>query len=437
MGMTDTDLLDFAAQASEVLVLAQAVLTLSAGEVARRSESSLPEPLSRQHGEKSAAALLAVRSRLPERELAIHAKLGLALSPREGLTGEVLPPFFEQAADAVAAGRLSAAAAKLIVATLEKVEPHASAGELVDLERILVTGASDMWSSRTLSDVCRAVPDRFDPDGAEPREAMLRGKRGARRLLLDDGTIRWILDFDPESAAYFEAALDARTAPRRQGRFVEVSETDPDTDSDHAYTDDRTLEQKRLDAVVDIARDSLRGDDGEISGVDTTVVVHIDAGTLMGSVGAASIEGVEAPISAATARRMAADAGIIPLVLGGDGVPIDVGATQRFFTPAQRRAMAARDGGCVWPDCTAPPRWCDAAHIAPWARTKRTDLRNGVLLCHYHHRRFDTDGWQLRFDDGVPVFIPPAHIDGYRTPRAGGNLSGSTHPLRGVISRRS
>ena len=40
---------------------------------------------------------------------------------------------------------------------------------------------------------------------------------------------------------------------------------------------------------------------------------------------------------------------------------------------AQRRAMALRDGGCVF--CGAPPGWCEAAHLDPWALTKRPTSR--------------------------------------------------------------
>jgi hypothetical protein len=46
---------------------------------------------------------------------------------------------------------------------------------------------------------------------------------------------------------------------------------------------------------------------------------------------------------------------------------------------------------------------------------------NGALLCHYHHRRHDQDGWSIHRDrSGVPWFTPPPHIDAHRTPRRGG-----------------
>jgi hypothetical protein len=62
MSSTDTDLLAFHEHATRVARLAQAALVAAAGEVARRSESSLPDPLARRMGEKNAAALLAKRT---------------------------------------------------------------------------------------------------------------------------------------------------------------------------------------------------------------------------------------------------------------------------------------------------------------------------------------------------------------------------------------
>ncbi|MGN5735045.1 HNH endonuclease signature motif containing protein, partial [Arthrobacter psychrochitiniphilus] len=45
---------------------------------------------------------------------------------------------------------------------------------------------------------------------------------------------------------------------------------------------------------------------------------------------------------------------------------INLGRTQRLFTPTQRKALYARDLGCTFPDCTSPATWCEAHHITPW-----------------------------------------------------------------------
>jgi 5-methylcytosine-specific restriction protein A len=55
-------------------------------------------------------------------------------------------------------------------------------------------------------------------------------------------------------------------------------------------------------------------------------------------------------------RRLTCDAQITPVVLGGAEQPRDVGREKRCVTPAQRKAVAARDGGCAYPGCDKSPR---------------------------------------------------------------------------------
>ena len=165
------------------------------------------------------------------------------------------------------------------------------------------------------------------------------------------------------------------------------------------------------------ARESLAHDHGQVAGTAVTMVVTMPLATLECGVGPAYIDGVDLPISAGTARRLAAEAEIIPAVLGTKSQPLDYGASARLFSEAQRRAMALRDGGCVW--CGAPPGWCEAAHLKPWALTKETNLDNGALMCPGDHARFDRERWELEWRDGEPWLIPPAFIDATRTPRRG------------------
>ncbi len=54
-------------------------------------------------------------------------------------------------------------------------------------------------------------------------------------------------------------------------------------------------------------------------------------------------------LSAAQARRLACDACVIPLILGSDSMPLDVGRQQRLATTALRGALVQRDKGCAFP----------------------------------------------------------------------------------------
>jgi hypothetical protein len=54
-------------------------------------------------------------------------------------------------------------------------------------------------------------------------------------------------------------------------------------------------------------------------------------------------------------------------------------------TAAQRRALAARDRGCIARGCSRPPAFCDAHHLTARADGGPTTLDNLVLLCRRHH----------------------------------------------------
>ncbi len=101
-------------------------------------------------------------------------------------------------------------------------------------------------------------------------------------------------------------------------------------------------------------------------------------------------------LAAATVRRLACEAGILPTVMGASGEVLDLGRERRTVSAAQRRALATRDRGCVWPGCHAPPERCDAHHIRHWVDGGPTDLSNLALLCHRHHQLLHEGGMCLQ-----------------------------------------
>ncbi|WP_036470896.1 HNH endonuclease, partial [Mycolicibacterium neoaurum] len=84
--------------------------------------------------------------------------------------------------------------------------------------------------------------------------------------------------------------------------------------------------------------------------------------------------GFGGPVSAATAELIACDATLTSVIVDHSVVPLDVGHAQRLFTPAIRKALAVRDGGCAHPGCGRPVSWCDAHHIQPWSQGGETSL---------------------------------------------------------------
>ncbi|MDP5225771.1 MULTISPECIES: HNH endonuclease signature motif containing protein [Arthrobacter] len=123
------------------------------------------------------------------------------------------------------------------------------------------------------------------------------------------------------------------------------------------------------------------------------------------------------PVNARTIRKIACDADLIPVVLGGEGQVLDIGRASRVFPPHVRKALVARDQGCAFPGCTLPAPWCEAHHVDYWSRGGSTGAGNGVLLCSHHHHLMHQEEWELRMCSGIPWFIPPPHLDPGRRPR--------------------
>jgi HNH endonuclease len=101
---------------------------------------------------------------------------------------------------------------------------------------------------------------------------------------------------------------------------------------------------------------------------------------------------------------------LLPPVLGGAASqPLDVGRASRVIQPAQRSALAVRDGGCIFPGCDRPLAWCDAHHLVHWLDGGPTDLANLALLCRAHHRAVHEGGWRLTRQPDSRLTATPPH----------------------------
>ncbi|WP_425483911.1 DUF222 domain-containing protein [Fodinicola acaciae] len=95
-------------------------------------------------------------------------------------------------------------------------------------------------------------------------------------------------------------------------------------------------------------------------------------------------------ISPETARRLACDADIIPVILNSEGVPLDVGRKERLAGPELRKALIARDKGCTRPGCTRPVRHTRSHHIVMGGRWHHMSGKLRVALRPPSSRKFTT-----------------------------------------------
>ncbi|MDQ0094028.1 HNH endonuclease [Paeniglutamicibacter psychrophenolicus] len=150
---------------------------------------------------------------------------------------------------------------------------------------------------------------------------------------------------------------------------------------------------------------------------NVTLNVTIDLQTFLGQLEAAGVTDRGEDISAATCRRIACNAGITPVILNGDGVPLELGRSRRYFNRAQRRAIAVRDKGCINPGCTMSIGRCEAHQLDAWNCGGRTDVSRGCLLCPLCHQAYHAGKFRIEMIGGHPHVVLPRSRDPLQLPR--------------------
>lgn len=120
------------------------------------------------------------------------------------------------------------------------------------------------------------------------------------------------------------------------------------------------------------------------------------------------------PMHPADAEILACNAEIVAQLWNGPDIVLQQQRTQRFFTPAQRRAILARDRGCQAPGCTVPAAYCDIHHIVAWHIGGDTDETNAITLCSKHHTAVHLGKWEIRKAGGLTFFQPAPWLDPYQ-----------------------
>jgi hypothetical protein len=167
---------------------------------------------------------------------------------------------------------------------------------------------------------------------------------------------------------------------------------------------------------VDILRLAAGNDDVPSQGGEKpTVVVTVPLDVLEKELGNAMLDGGTF-LNASHARMLACDCRIVPVVLGSNSEPLDIGRAERNVPLGMRRALVHRDRGCAFPHCDRPAKWCHSHHIRPWAAGGPTALHNLALVCSFHHRLLHFSEWEVAIVNGRPEFYPPPFLDPERKP---------------------
>lgn len=322
--------------------------------------------------------------------------------------------------EAAVAGRLGTRQARAITNVLEGLAPQLDDEQQVRAEEVLVELSGHLDAdqlARAEGRVLKAVvPERADGalETQLQRQTEVAHRQRSLRFFFEGASVRFDGSLPRLAAEEWIAQLDAHAEKARRSA---IERRDP-------LAERLTPEQRRADALMATVRHRRGGGrSSSEDGSSARVLVLLDYDRLAAGAAGAGVLPDGQPLSAGELRRLCCDAELIPVVLGGSSVVLDVGRTSRLVTPEIKTALIARDGGCVFPGCDAPPSHCEAHHWTPWWAGGTTSLTDLVLQCHSHHpvvepaRHGVRDQWQVRVAaDGIPEFIPPIRLDPAQEP---------------------
>ena len=198
-----------------------------------------------------------------------------------------------------------------------------------------------------LGAVTRHLRHTFAPEAVVGEEAHNRERRRLHLSESMDGVYHLDGVLDAETGAMLRTALDSLMSPP-------------------ARDDERSWPQRRHDSLRELLRRQL--DSGELPQVGgqrphLTLTASVETLARMPGSKAADLEWGQ-PVSGEFLRRVACDCELTCVLVDEGGDPLSVGRTSRTFTAAQRRALAARDRGCVL--CGRPAAWCESHHLVHW-----------------------------------------------------------------------
>jgi hypothetical protein len=284
------------------------------------------------------------------------------------------------AAAAFEAGAIALEHARVIGTAVADVKD-----ELKGWTEEVLTNAAPAVEPLVLDRIARELRYQADPESADEKAKRQHASRRLSVATTFGGMVSVNGILEPVAGAVVQSALNAFMGPQAN--------------------DERTMPQKRADALVEICQRMLRTDQPPTNGGHRPQLLVRLYDRLIGATGArpADVSWV-GPVTGEDARRIACDAEVIRIITNGKSEILDVGRAQRTFPVAIRRALLAQWRTCFWGGCNCPAEWAEGHHIDPWEDGGETSLANAVLACAYHHHVIHRYGWKLeKLEDGTII----------------------------------
>ncbi len=275
--------------------------------------------------------------------------------------------------------------------------------ELLEQEASLLAAAASK-TPEEFTRVCRDRIRRLERDHGISRNRQQRDDTYLRRKInRATGMTEGRYAFHPELANQIFNAIDREIAA-----MIAAGERAGDPEFlERRYQRDR-LAAEALGRLVAGGHDRERPLEADVSYV-------VDAQTAAtGRLHAHSVceTGDGLPVPPESVRRALCNGFITPVILGTDGVPINVGRTHRTATRAQRRALRTIYRHCAHHGCDVPFDRCEIHHVDWFEHGGTTDLHNLLPLCSRHHHLVHEGGWTIHLapDRTLTITRPDGHI---------------------------
>ncbi|AZI57809.1 HNH endonuclease [Nakamurella antarctica] len=289
----------------------------------------------------------------------------------------------------------------------------------------------------TASQLERTVRGFRKADGAGLDQQRLRR---ARAYWDDDGMLVLSARLPAEEGALVMAAIEAAGLQESQGPGAQHELV---ADSDRLDLNHQTMSV--ADSFVSMAKSALSAGQTETSGDDRQLIVlHVGPEAFSSPV-APPVEGCSTERSAdkgichlddgpgldtPAMERFACDTAVLVMIKGAAKNVLNVGRKARKISPAMRRALRIRDGGCRYPGCHRRTH-LEAHHLIHWMHGGHTDQDNLALLCRFHHMAVHEGGFRVvgKPTSGGCLGLTFWRPDGQRVPQAPKLYPGSNPDL--------
>jgi hypothetical protein len=251
-------------------------------------------------------------------------------------------------------------------------------------EQVIRLAVDRDWTPGETAKAARKLVIALDPEGAKDRAAAAKDDADVQLYAGEDETSTLCAHGDALRAREMMDAINDRAeALGRAG-------------------DDRNVGVRRFDALADFVLGPVHqsvGTDGAVERPATrraTTLLGLDLDTLLGlNEHPGELVGY-GPITAETARRIAADSTLRRMVtdpLTGD--TLDLGLTSYRPSAALQRLIEATYPTCTMPGCSRPSIQCEIDHRHERHEGGGTDRCNLKPLCKMHHQMKTKGRWRV------------------------------------------